>query len=144
MGIELCFNMYFKCWFFFFHFDGLFVLVWVTIFNLSQYWPQPYWFVFRLLVTSYFFMTSWCLIPKAQPGCVQIQKAWLIGTIPAVMDCESTVQEKALECLDQLLLQNIKHYNKFHTGDNSQVLAWALLTLLSTENQELRYVIQIA
>ncbi|XP_032216377.1 condensin-2 complex subunit D3 isoform X2 [Mustela erminea] len=73
----------------------------------------------------------------AQPGCVQIQKAWLIGTIPAVMDCESTVQEKALECLDQLLLQNIKHYNKFHTGDNSQVLAWALLTLLSTENQEL-------
>ncbi|XP_027435223.1 condensin-2 complex subunit D3 isoform X1 [Zalophus californianus] len=73
----------------------------------------------------------------AQPGCVQIQKAWLTGIIPAVMDCESTVQEKALECLDQLLLQNIKHYNKFHTGDNSQVLAWALLTLLSTENQEL-------
>ncbi|XP_034865212.1 condensin-2 complex subunit D3 [Mirounga leonina] len=73
----------------------------------------------------------------AQPGYVQIQKAWLTGIIPAVMDCESTVQEKALECLDQLLLQNIKHYNKFHTGDNSQVLAWALLTLLSTENQEL-------
>uniref|UniRef100_A0A8C0K9Z4 Condensin-2 complex subunit D3 n=1 Tax=Canis lupus dingo TaxID=286419 RepID=A0A8C0K9Z4_CANLU len=73
----------------------------------------------------------------AQPRCVQIQKAWLTGIIPAVMDCESTVQEKALECLDQLLLQNIKHYNKFHTGDNSQVLAWALLTLLSTENQEL-------
>uniref|UniRef100_A0A7N5K322 Condensin-2 complex subunit D3 n=1 Tax=Ailuropoda melanoleuca TaxID=9646 RepID=A0A7N5K322_AILME len=73
----------------------------------------------------------------AQPECVQIQKAWLTGIIPAVMDCESTVQEKALECLDQLLLQNIKHYNKFHTGDNSQVLAWALLTLLSTENQEL-------
>ncbi|XP_072585392.1 condensin-2 complex subunit D3 isoform X2 [Vulpes vulpes] len=73
----------------------------------------------------------------AQPRCVQIQKAWLTGIIPAVMDSESTVQEKALECLDQLLLQNIKHYNKFHTGDNSQVLAWALLTLLSTENQEL-------
>uniref|UniRef100_A0A452SH16 Condensin-2 complex subunit D3 n=1 Tax=Ursus americanus TaxID=9643 RepID=A0A452SH16_URSAM len=73
----------------------------------------------------------------AQPECVQMQKAWLTGIIPAVMDCESTVQEKALECLDQLLLQNIKHYNKFHNGDNSQVLAWALLTLLSTENQEL-------
>lgn len=73
----------------------------------------------------------------AHPRCVQIQKAWLMGIVPVVMDCESTVQEKALECLDQLLLQNIKHYNKFHSGDDSQVLAWALLALLSTESQEL-------
>ncbi|XP_012585422.1 PREDICTED: condensin-2 complex subunit D3 isoform X2 [Condylura cristata] len=73
----------------------------------------------------------------AQPRCVQIQKAWLMGIVPVVMDCESTVQEKALECLDQLLLQNIKHYSKFHSGDDSQVLAWALLALLSTESQEL-------
>lgn len=54
------------------------------------------------------------LTPKAHPRCVQMQKAWLMGIVPVVMDCESTVQEKALECLDQLLLQNIKHYNKFH------------------------------
>ncbi|KAM9221269.1 condensin-2 complex subunit D3 isoform 1-T1 [Dugong dugon] len=73
----------------------------------------------------------------AQPRCVQIQKAWLTGITPVVMDCESTVQEKALECLDQLLLQNIKHYSKFHSGDDSQVLAWALLPLLTTESQEL-------
>ncbi|XP_066115869.1 condensin-2 complex subunit D3 [Saccopteryx bilineata] len=73
----------------------------------------------------------------AHPRCVQIQKAWLMGIIPVVMDCESTVQEKALECLDQLLLQNIKHFNKFHSEDDSQVLAWALLALLSTESQEL-------
>ncbi|XP_070130029.1 condensin-2 complex subunit D3 isoform X5 [Equus przewalskii] len=73
----------------------------------------------------------------AQPRCVQIQKAWLMGIIPVVMDCESTVQEKALECLDQLLLQNIKHYSKFHSGDDSQVLAWALLALLSAESQGL-------
>ncbi|XP_062948928.1 condensin-2 complex subunit D3 isoform X1 [Cynocephalus volans] len=73
----------------------------------------------------------------AQPRCVQIQKAWLTGVIPIVMDCESTVQEKALECLDQLLLQNIKHHSKFHSGDGSQVLAWDLLALLTTESQEL-------
>ncbi|KAM6173588.1 condensin-2 complex subunit D3 [Erethizon dorsatum] len=73
----------------------------------------------------------------AQPKCVPIQKAWLMGVIPAVMDGESTAQEKALECLDQLLLQNIKHHSKFHGGDDSQVLAWALLTLLTTESQEL-------
>lgn len=63
-----------------------------------------------------------------------------MGITPVVMDSESTVQEKALECLDQVLLQNIKHFNKFHSGDDSQVLAWALLSLLSTESQELRYV----
>ncbi|XP_037697927.1 condensin-2 complex subunit D3 isoform X2 [Choloepus didactylus] len=73
----------------------------------------------------------------AQPRCVQIQKAWLTGVIPVVMDCESTVQEKALECLDQLLLQCIKQYDKFHTTDDSQGLAWALLTLLATESQDL-------
>ncbi|XP_070256151.1 condensin-2 complex subunit D3 isoform X1 [Myotis yumanensis] len=73
----------------------------------------------------------------AHPRCAQIQKAWLMGITPVVMDSESTVQEKALECLDQVLLQNIKHFNKFHSGDDSQVLAWALLSLLSTESQEL-------
>ncbi|KAK2504960.1 hypothetical protein MC885_000760, partial [Smutsia gigantea] len=73
----------------------------------------------------------------AQPRCVQIQKAWLMGIVPTVMDCESTVQEKALECLDQLLLQNMKHYSKFQSEDDSQVLAWALLALLSTESQDL-------
>ncbi|XP_063640681.1 condensin-2 complex subunit D3 isoform X2 [Pan troglodytes] len=74
---------------------------------------------------------------QAQPRCVQIQKAWLRGVAPVVMDCESTVQEKALEFLDQLLLQNIQHHSRFHSGDDSQVLAWALLTLLTTESQEL-------
>ena len=74
----------------------------------------------------------------AQPTCVPVQKAWLMGVIPVVMDCESTVQEKALECLDQLLLQNIKHHKKFHSADRSQVLAWSLLALLTIENQDLR------
>ncbi|XP_055987450.1 condensin-2 complex subunit D3 isoform X2 [Sorex fumeus] len=80
----------------------------------------------------------------AQPKCVQVQKAWLLGIIPVVMDCENTVQEKALECLDQLLLQNIKHYNKYHDGDDSQVLAWALLSLLSTDSLELNHYLKKA
>ncbi|XP_029412551.1 condensin-2 complex subunit D3 isoform X3 [Nannospalax galili] len=73
----------------------------------------------------------------AQPTCVPIQKAWLMGVIPVVMDSENTVQEKALECLDQLLLQNLKHHKKFDSEDNSQVLAWTLLALLTTESQDL-------
>lgn len=56
------------------------------------------------------------------------------------MDSERTVQDKALECLDQLLLQNIQHHSQFHHEDDSQVLTWALLSLLSTESQELGYV----
>ncbi|XP_074159851.1 condensin-2 complex subunit D3 isoform X2 [Sminthopsis crassicaudata] len=68
---------------------------------------------------------------------VLIQKAWLTGIIPVVMDTESTVQEKALECLDQLVLQHIKHYSKFQSEDSNQMLAWDLLTLLSSESQEL-------
>ncbi|XP_063211320.1 condensin-2 complex subunit D3 isoform X3 [Chroicocephalus ridibundus] len=66
-----------------------------------------------------------------------VQKAWLNGVVPVVMDTESSVQEKALDCLDQLLLQHIKHYNKFRSEDGKQALAWDLLTLLNSESQEL-------
>ncbi|NXJ89999.1 CNDD3 protein, partial [Corythaixoides concolor] len=68
---------------------------------------------------------------------VLVQKAWLNGVVPVVMDAESSVQEKALDCLDQLLLQHIKYYNKFRSEDEKQALAWDLLTLLTSESQEL-------
>ncbi|XP_009585564.1 PREDICTED: condensin-2 complex subunit D3, partial [Fulmarus glacialis] len=68
---------------------------------------------------------------------VLVQKAWLNGVVPVVMDAESSVQEKALDCLDQLLLQHIKYYNKFRSEDGKQALAWDLLTLLTSESQEL-------
>ncbi|XP_054658864.1 condensin-2 complex subunit D3 isoform X2 [Grus americana] len=73
----------------------------------------------------------------AQPDNVLVQKAWLNGVVPVVMDTESSVQEKALDCLDQLLLQHIKYYNKLRSEDGKQALAWDLLTLLTSENQEL-------
>ncbi|CAM4666623.1 unnamed protein product [Lepidochelys olivacea] len=68
---------------------------------------------------------------------VMIQKAWLTGVVPVVMDSENSVQEKALDCLDLLLLQHIKHYNKFMHEDRNQTLAWDLLALITAENQEL-------
>ncbi|NXD82346.1 CNDD3 protein, partial [Halcyon senegalensis] len=68
---------------------------------------------------------------------ILVQKAWLNGVVPVVMDTESSVQEKALDCLDQLLLQHIKSYNKFRREDEKQTLAWDLLTLLTSESQEL-------
>ncbi|XP_075298424.1 condensin-2 complex subunit D3 isoform X2 [Opisthocomus hoazin] len=68
---------------------------------------------------------------------VLVQKAWLYGVVPVVMDTESSVQEKALDCLDQLLLQHIRYCNKFRSEDGNQALAWDLLTLLTSESQEL-------
>ncbi|XP_027417991.1 condensin-2 complex subunit D3 isoform X5 [Bos indicus x Bos taurus] len=73
----------------------------------------------------------------AQPQCVQIQKAWLGGVVPAVTDDESSVQDKALECLDRLLLQSIQHHSEGHDADSGQALAWALLTLLDTDSRKL-------
>ncbi|NXT41467.1 CNDD3 protein, partial [Pelecanoides urinatrix] len=75
----------------------------------------------------------------SQPKNVLVQKAWLNGVVPVVMDAESSVQEKALDCLDQLLLQHIKYYNKFRSEDGRQALAWDLLTLLTSESQELNH-----
>ncbi|XP_053819311.1 condensin-2 complex subunit D3 isoform X3 [Vidua chalybeata] len=73
----------------------------------------------------------------SQHSNVLVQKAWLNGVVPVVMDAESSVQEKALDCLDQLLLQHIKPYHKSRSDDGRQELAWDLLSLLSSESQEL-------
>lgn len=75
---------------------------------------------------------------QSQHNNVLVQKAWLNGVVPVVMDAESSVQEKALDCLDQLLLQHIKSYNEFRSEDEKQALAWDLLTLLTSESQELK------
>ncbi|KAM6431720.1 condensin-2 complex subunit D3 [Liasis olivaceus] len=73
----------------------------------------------------------------SQPKNVLMQKAWLMGVIPVIMDCETSVQERVLECVDSLLLQQIKPCNKFTHQDKNQVLAWDLLMLLTKESQEL-------
>nr|XP_060643339.1 condensin-2 complex subunit D3 [Anolis sagrei ordinatus] len=73
----------------------------------------------------------------SQPENILIQKAWLKGVIPVIMDCETSVQERALDCLDQILLQPIKSRNRFTPHNESQALAWDLLTLLTKESQEL-------
>ena len=111
--------------------------MWLDLACLLKCQLKLHWLVPRLVLMSNNLL---CFQPQAQPTCVPVQKAWLMGVIPVVMDCESTVQEKALECLDQLLLQNIKHHKKFHSADRSQVLAWSLLALLTIENQDLRYI----
>lgn len=67
-----------------------------------------------------------------------VQKAWLQGVVPAVVDSESTVQDKALEALDQVLLSQVKLYSSGFHLDVSQRLTWDLLGLLCHDCLNLR------
>ncbi|NXU50652.1 CNDD3 protein, partial [Turnix velox] len=73
----------------------------------------------------------------AEHSNILVQKAWLNAVVPTVADAESSVQEKALDCLNQLLLEHIKLYNPAWSQDGRQALAWDLLTLLTSECQDL-------
>uniref|UniRef100_A0A672MFI8 Condensin-2 complex subunit D3 n=1 Tax=Sinocyclocheilus grahami TaxID=75366 RepID=A0A672MFI8_SINGR len=80
-----------------------------------------------------------CLIDllAALPENREVQEAWLRGVLPAVMDSESSVQEKALECLDHVVIAHIKSQGKYQDSDASQKLAWELLGLLCEKCQDL-------
>nr|XP_046258478.1 condensin-2 complex subunit D3 isoform X2 [Scatophagus argus] len=73
----------------------------------------------------------------AKPECSVVQKAWLRGVVPAVVDSEGSVQDKALEALDQVLLSQVKPYSAGRHLDASQRLTWDLLGLLCHECQNL-------
>uniref|UniRef100_A0AAQ5ZBT3 Condensin complex subunit 1 C-terminal domain-containing protein n=1 Tax=Amphiprion ocellaris TaxID=80972 RepID=A0AAQ5ZBT3_AMPOC len=73
----------------------------------------------------------------AKPECRDVQKMWLQGVVPAVVDSENSVQDKALEALDQVLLSQIKPYSASSHMSVSQRLTWDLLDLLCNECQNL-------
>nr|XP_015193150.1 PREDICTED: condensin-2 complex subunit D3 isoform X1 [Lepisosteus oculatus] len=77
----------------------------------------------------------------AQPENNLVQKAWLTGVVPVVLDTESSIQEKALDCLEQTIFRHIKNYSCFSDADCGQRLAWDLLTHLCGESEDLcRYI----
>ncbi|XP_069752394.1 condensin-2 complex subunit D3 [Narcine bancroftii] len=73
----------------------------------------------------------------SQPTNPKVQKAWMNGVITDVIDSENSIQQKALECLNQVIIQQIKNYKDFSREDKHQRLAWDILTLLALEHQEL-------
>lgn len=81
-------------------------------------------------------LTSLC---QVKPECSVVQKAWLQGVVPAVADSETSVQDKALEALDQVLLSQVKPYSAGCHLDASQRLMWELLGLLCHQCQKLRW-----
>lgn len=72
------------------------------------------------------------------PECSEVQKAWLHGVVPAVVDSENSVQEKALESLEQVLLSQVKPYSPSRCLDSSQKLTWDLLELMCHKCPNLR------
>ncbi|KAM4600057.1 condensin-2 complex subunit D3 [Fundulus diaphanus] len=73
----------------------------------------------------------------AKPECSMVQKAWLHCVVPAVMDSENSVQDKALEILELVLLDQVKPHSVGRHLDHSQKLTWDLLGLLCDECQNL-------
>uniref|UniRef100_A0A8C7JMU8 Condensin-2 complex subunit D3 n=1 Tax=Oncorhynchus kisutch TaxID=8019 RepID=A0A8C7JMU8_ONCKI len=73
----------------------------------------------------------------AHPENSLVQKAWLRGVVPAVVDAESSVQEKALECLEQTILSQVKSHGSYSYRDSQQTLTWDLLGLLCDHCQDL-------
>ncbi|KAI4878686.1 hypothetical protein NFI96_030339 [Prochilodus magdalenae] len=67
----------------------------------------------------------------------EVQEAWLRGVVPAVIDSESSVQEKALECLDDIILTHIKSRANYRHDNTSQKMAWDLLALICDKCQDL-------
>uniref|UniRef100_A0A3Q4HSH9 Non-SMC condensin II complex, subunit D3 n=1 Tax=Neolamprologus brichardi TaxID=32507 RepID=A0A3Q4HSH9_NEOBR len=74
---------------------------------------------------------------SVKPECSVVQRAWLQGVVPAVADSETSVQDKALEALDQVLLSQVKPYSAGCQLDASQRLMWDLLGLLCHQCQKL-------
>lgn len=85
-----------------------------------------------------FCSTHICSDHQAKPESSVVQKAWLQGVVPAVVDPENSVQDRALEALDQVLLSQIKPYSASRHLDASQRLTWDLLGLLCNECWNLR------
>lgn len=67
-----------------------------------------------------------------------VQKAWLQSVVPALVDPENSVRDKALEALDQVLLSHLKPYSASLHLDAGQRLTWDLLGLLCSECRNLR------
>ncbi|KAG7313918.1 hypothetical protein KOW79_022414 [Hemibagrus wyckioides] len=73
----------------------------------------------------------------ALPDSTEVQEAWLRGVVPAVMDSESSVQEKALECLNDKIITHIKSHGSYRHDNASQTVAWDLLRLMCDKCQDL-------
>ncbi|CAL1547496.1 unnamed protein product [Lymnaea stagnalis] len=69
---------------------------------------------------------------KAFPEDKRIQKAWVFGILPQVMDRETTVQEKCFDLLEEMILLDMK----VATRNSSSGIEWDLLSIITDQNCE--------
>ena len=79
-------------------------------------------------------MQSLCSLLVDLPTCHLIQKAWLNGVLPLILDRESTLQEKCMKHLQEIILYKIDIYSSSFT--NQQMLMWNLLHIMSGEAED--------
>ncbi|KAK6973017.1 Condensin-2 complex subunit D3 [Biomphalaria glabrata] len=70
---------------------------------------------------------------KAFPKDQNIQKAWIFGLLPQVMDRETSVQEKSFEFLEEMILQHLKPANRTQASTG---IEWDLLRIIVDESCE--------
>ncbi|KAL3841668.1 hypothetical protein ACJMK2_019782 [Sinanodonta woodiana] len=85
-------------------------------------------------------MMSLTELLQCYPFDSHLQSAWLDGILPLVIDRETTLQEKCLEILEEVILGNIVPFNR-STKDCHQ-LAWGILGILAKDESvdQRRYV----
>ncbi|KAH9495174.1 Condensin-2 complex subunit D3 [Bulinus truncatus] len=69
---------------------------------------------------------------KAFPKDKNIQKSWIFGLLPQVMDRETSVQEKSFELLEEMILQHLKPAHR----STANGIEWDLLHIISDETCE--------
>ncbi|XP_050409981.2 condensin-2 complex subunit D3 isoform X2 [Patella vulgata] len=77
------------------------------------------------------------------PSNKDVQRAWLDGALPLIMDRENTLQEKCSELVEDVIFGNLTTYPK--STDEGHRLLWGLLATLSENEQaDLRRYLQLA
>ncbi|XP_067654633.1 condensin-2 complex subunit D3-L-like isoform X2 [Haliotis asinina] len=73
----------------------------------------------------------------------KIQRAWLDGVLPLVMDRETTLQDKCIETLEDIVLNNVVPHNR--SKDEEHQLVWSLLSIMTQyESLDLKRYLQRA
>ncbi|XP_046375579.2 condensin-2 complex subunit D3-like isoform X1 [Haliotis rufescens] len=73
----------------------------------------------------------------------KMQRAWLDGVLPLVMDRETTLQDKCIETLEDIVLDNVVPHNR--SKDEGHQLVWSLLSIMTQyESLDLKRYLQRA
>ncbi|GFR84018.1 condensin-2 complex subunit D3-like, partial [Elysia marginata] len=71
---------------------------------------------------------------EAWPRHKEVQRAWVFGTLPRVLDTETSVQERCFDLLEEVILLKLKPNKSDRASSESN--EWDLLNLITQESSE--------